>query len=134
MDKQTVCLLRECSSGCKMAINSLDQVRDFVKKRKNCISYWIPTTTQSAGRGNRKAAGKKWGREGSKLESTGPYFLDCTTEMKLMSHDDSSQIAKLLMDGCNMGMQSIGKFLNQYEQASAGNPSLAKKLTHMEEH
>jgi len=27
-----------------------------------------------------------------------------------MLHDDSSQIAKLLMDGCNMGIQSIGKF------------------------
>ena len=33
-----------------------------------------------------------------------------------MIHDDSSQIAKLLMDGCNMGIQSIGKFLNEYEE------------------
>ena len=53
--------------------------------------------------------------------------------MKLMLHDDSSQIAKLLMDGCNMGIQSIGKFLNEYEEASSESRSLAKKLLHMDE-
>ena len=50
-----------------------------------------------------------------------------------MLHDDSSQIAKLLMDGCNMGIQSIGKFLNEYEEASSESRSLAKKLLHMDE-
>ena len=34
MDEQTKKLLKECSSGCKMAINSLNQVRDFVKDEK----------------------------------------------------------------------------------------------------
>ena len=34
MEEQTGKLLKECSSGCKMAINSLNQVRDFVKDEK----------------------------------------------------------------------------------------------------
>lgn len=34
MEEQTRKLLKECSSGCKMAINSLNQVRDFVKDEK----------------------------------------------------------------------------------------------------
>ena len=60
-------------------------------------------------------------------------FSRITTDVKLMLHDDSSQIAKLLMDGCNMGIQSIGKFLNEYEEASSESRSLAKKLLHMDE-
>ena len=38
-----------------------------------------------------------------------------------------------MMDGCNMGIQSIGKFLNEYEEASSESRSLAKKLLHMDE-
>ena len=34
MDAQTRGLLRECSLGCKMAINSFDQMRDYVKNEE----------------------------------------------------------------------------------------------------
>ena len=34
MDPQTKGLLRECSLGCKMAINSFDQMRDYVKNEE----------------------------------------------------------------------------------------------------
>ena len=30
MDKQTVTLLKECNAGCKMAINSMDRLKDFL--------------------------------------------------------------------------------------------------------
>ena len=59
--------------------------------------------------------------------------LKVPVNQQVMLHDDSSQIAKLLMDGCNMGIQSIGKFLNEYEEASSESRSLAKKLLHMDE-
>lgn len=133
MDKQTVCLLRECSSGCKMAINSLDQVRDFVKEEK---MHQLLNTYNKKHKALEEEIGKqleKNAEQEMEPKSTATVFSRITTEMKLMLHDDSSQIAKLLMDGCNMGIQSIGKFLNQYEQASAESRSLAKKLIHMEE-
>ena len=34
MDAQTRGLLQECSLGCKMAINSFDQMRDYVKNEE----------------------------------------------------------------------------------------------------
>ena len=30
MDKQTVTLLKECNAGCKMAINSMERLSDFL--------------------------------------------------------------------------------------------------------
>lgn len=34
MESQTRNLLRECSTGCKMAINSFNQMRDYVEDEK----------------------------------------------------------------------------------------------------
>ncbi len=30
MEKQTLALLKECSSGCKMAVDSMDQIKEYV--------------------------------------------------------------------------------------------------------
>ena len=30
MEEQTITLLKECNSGCRMAINSMDRLKDFV--------------------------------------------------------------------------------------------------------
>ena len=34
MEKQTLELLKECSSGCKMAIDSMDQIKEYVLDTK----------------------------------------------------------------------------------------------------
>ena len=40
-------------------------------------------------------------------------FSFITTEMKTMT-DDDKKVAKILMDGCNMGIQSVSEYLNKY--------------------
>ena len=30
MEEQTITLLKECNSGCRMAVNSIDWLKDFV--------------------------------------------------------------------------------------------------------
>ena len=34
MDQQTMELLKECSQGCKMALNSIEQISEYVKDTK----------------------------------------------------------------------------------------------------
>ena len=121
MEEQTGKLLKECSSGCKMAINSLNQVRDEYDKKHKALEEDISRLLE------------KHGEQEKDPHPAAAAFSRITTDVKLMLHDDSSQIAKLLMDGCNMGIQSIGKFLNEYEEASSESRSLAKKLLHMDE-
>ena len=126
MEEQTGKLLKECSSGCKMAINSLNQVRDFVKDEK---LHQLLDEYDKKHKALEEDISRLLEKHGEQEKDSHP----AATDVKLMLHDDSSQIAKLLMDGCNMGIQSIGKFLNEYEEASSESRSLAKKLLHMDE-
>ena len=38
-------------------------------------------------------------------------------KIKLMLHDSDAEIADLMTDGCNMGVKSLSKYLNQYAAA-----------------
>ena len=56
-----------------------------------------------------------------------------TTEIKMMKEDDSHQIAKLMMDGCNMGVQSVCEYQNRYPNASGTAKAIAENLIRVEE-
>ena len=56
-----------------------------------------------------------------------------TTNMKMLWKDDNNQVAKIMMDGCNMGIQSIAEQINQCKQASKESIGLAKNLIETEE-
>ena len=57
-----------------------------------------------------------------------------TTEMRLMMKGDCHQVAKLMMNGCNMGIQSIAKDIQNSVGMQAGKPDrLQKVLIHTEE-
>ena len=50
-----------------------------------------------------------------------------------MVKKDSRQIAKIMTDGCNMGIQSVSEYINKYPAASGDSVSLAKDLVKTEE-
>ena len=60
-------------------------------------------------------------------------FSWITTEMKLMIKDDNTQIAKILMDGCNMGIKSLSEQINKYPEASRESRAAAEKIVKCEE-
>ena len=133
MESDTVALLKECNSGCKMALGSMKQVKEYIqdeKLKKIVESYKqkheqleIESSNLLKGAGNSE-------KEPGVMASMFSWF---TTEMKLMIEDDGHQIAKLMMDGCNMGIQSISEYQNKYKEASKEATELAKKLVKTEE-
>lgn len=42
-------------------------------------------------------------------------------------------IADLMTDGCNMGVKSLNKYLNQYKAANEVTKDIAKRLINLEE-
>ena len=53
-------------------------------------------------------------------------------------HDTSERIleggyADLMTDGCNMGVKSLHKYLNEYRAADASAREIAKKLVNLEQ-
>lgn len=130
---ETTNLLKEVNSGCKSATNSCEQVLPYVKdeKLKNLISKVNAQHVEIGDKChdllNKLDENEK---DPSKMASVMSWF---GTEMKLMMGADSSKIAGIMMDGCNMGIQSLGKYINQYPCADSEVISLAKKLIKIEE-
>ena len=50
------------------------------------------------------------------------------TAMKMAVNDDQSQAAKLLTEGCNMGIETISGSLNEYRDADPKSVAIAERL------
>ena len=53
--------------------------------------------------------------------------------MKLGMEATDGTIADLMTDGCNMGVKSLNRYINQYKAADEQSKDIAKKLSHLEE-
>ena len=51
----------------------------------------------------------------------------------MMMHEDDKTIASLIIDGCNMGIKSLYKYMNQYPAANEKTKDLCKRLIAIED-
>ncbi|POP34474.1 hypothetical protein C3B58_02705 [Lactonifactor longoviformis] len=132
MEEHTKKLLEECNSGCKMAVNSMDQVSDYIEDEK--LSQVVAVYRDKHKKIEDKSSEllQRYGETGKEPGAAASVFSWFTTEIKLMLKDDRNQIAKLLMDGCNMGIQSISEDRNKYSGASKESMDLANELVGIE--
>ncbi|MCI8782024.1 MAG: hypothetical protein HFG83_02360 [Dorea sp.] len=133
MDKQTVTLLKECNAGCKMAVGSIDRIKEFLMNAEleQTLTAYKEQHKKLEEESSKLLA--ELGERGQQPDKIASAFSWITTEVKLLVKDDSTQIAKILMNGCNMGIQSISECMNKCPDASHGSISLAKKLVKCEE-
>ena len=54
------------------------------------------------------------------------------TNAKMMMDPSDATIADLMTDGCNMGVKSLSRYLNQYAAADERSKDCAKRLIRME--
>lgn len=133
MNEHTIKLLEDCNSGCKMAINSISQICDYIDddELKNLVkNYKLKHENLEIKTSNLLLKNGKPEKEPNPIISGLSWF---TTEMKLMIRDDSHQVSKLLMDGCNMGIQSISESVNKYTDADFKSLDLASDLIKLDE-
>lgn len=133
MDKQTVTLLKECNAGCKMAVGSIDRIKEFLMNAEleQTLTAYKEQHKKLEEESSKLLA--ELGERGQQPDKIASAFSWITTEVKLLVKDDSTQIAKILMNGCNMGIQSISECMNKCPDASHDSVSLAKKLVKCEE-
>ena len=55
------------------------------------------------------------------------------TNMKIAMNESDKTVADLMTDGCNMGVKSLNKYLNQYEAADEFSKDITKRLINLEE-
>lgn len=133
IEQDTIKLLRECDAGIKMGVEAIDKVFPYIKNSR--------FKTQLEGYKNEHEKIKKelqglldeyhdTGKEPS-LMATSMSWLK--TNMKLVIETSDETIADLMTDGCNMGVKSIYRYINQYEKANQKAKELAKRLANLEE-
>ena len=55
------------------------------------------------------------------------------SNVKLAADNSDATVADLITDGCNMGVKTLNKYINQYKHADSAAVSLAKKVIRCEE-
>lgn len=133
MDEQTRKLLEECTIGCQMASDSLRQIREYI--RDSGLAELVDSYTDRHEK-MRQEADARLTESGCSPKEPGTAssaFAWFTTEMKLTFNDDNTQIAKLLIDGCSMGIKTLGERRNTLDRADKKASELAEKIIRTEE-
>ena len=55
------------------------------------------------------------------------------TNVKLGLDESDGTVADLITDGCNMGVKSLNRYLNEYKAADEVSKDIAKRLINQEE-
>lgn len=133
VEQDTVKLLRECDAGIKMGVASIDDVLDHV--RKDDFSRKLTKCKQEHEKLQTQVQQllSKYQDEGKDPNPIAKGMSWMKTNMKLSMEDCDSTIADLITDGCNMGVKSLNRYLNQYKAADEVSKDIAKRLINLEE-
>ena len=133
IEQDTVKLLRECDAGVKMGISSIDDVVDYVhsgelkEKLVKCRDEHDKLENELEGLLN------KYRDDGKEPNPIAKGMSWLKTNMKLVMNESDHTIADLMTDGCNMGVKSLNKYLNQYKAADEVSKDITKRLINLEE-
>ena len=133
VNSDTIKLLKECDAGSKMAVASIDDVvekirdssmksllqesKDHHEKLGNEIHSLLNQYGKSEKDPNPMAKGMSWMK----------------TNMKMTMDDSDATVADLITDGCNMGIKSLYRYMNQYKAADDTSKDICNRLVSIEE-
>ena len=133
VEQDTIKLLRECDAGVKMGVSAIDEVIDYVKSeelKKNlsdCLHEHNKLDEEL------QKLLDKYHDDGKEPNPIAKGMSWMKTNMKLVMNESDHTIADLITDGCNMGVKSLNKYLNQYEAADEVSKDICKRLINLEE-
>ena len=128
----TIKLLQECDAGTKMGVTSIDEVLEKVQDEK------LKKLLQES-----KAHHEKLEEDIERLleqhnaEEKEPNLMAkgmswMKTNVKMGMDESDATVADLLTDGCDMGIKSLYRYLNQYKDADQESTSICKRLIDIE--
>ena len=133
IEQDTIKLLRECDAGVKMGTASIDDVLDHVKDRT--FNQKLTTCKQAHNQlqDEIQTLLDRYRDDGKEPNPIAKSMSWMKTNVKLGLNNSDSTIASLMTDGCNMGVKSLNKYLNQYEAADEVSKDITKRLINLEE-
>ena len=129
----TVELLKECDAGLEMAISSLEQVKPEAQADnfKNMLEKYYNNHIKI-----QKDIDQKLFTHNENVKKANPFaeaMSTMKTNFKLATNHTDQEIADLMIDGCNMGIKSISRYMNQYAGANQDIMQLANDIIVLEQ-
>ena len=133
IEQDTIRLLRECDAGIKMGVSAIDDVLEYVNN-KDFRAYLIDCKQE-----HEKLKEEllklldKYHDDGKDPNPMAKGMSWMKTNVKLGLDDSDKTVADLITDGCNMGVKSLNRYLNQYKAADEVSKDITKRLINLEE-
>ena len=133
IEQDTIRLLRECDAGIKMGIASIDDVLDHVKNQDLYNKLKTCREEHERLQHHTQELLGKYKDEGKNPNPIAKSMSYMKTTFKLGLNETDETVASLMTDGCNMGVKSLNRYLNEYGAAEEYAKDIAKKLIHLEQ-
>ena len=133
IEQDTIKLLRECDAGIKMGVTSIHDVYKYVSsdKLRECLNA-CKDEHDELDKELQQLLGK-YHDEGKDPNPIAKSMSWMKTNMKLVMNESDNTIADLMTDGCDMGVKSLNRYLNQYKAADEVSKDICKRLIKLEE-
>ena len=133
VEQDTIKLLRECDAGIKMGVTSIDDVYKYVSSHK--MREMLNACKDEHDKLDKELQELlgKYHDEGKEPNPIAKGMSWMKTNIKLGVDNSDNTIADLMTDGCNMGVKSLSRYLNQYKAADEVSKDITKRLINLEE-
>lgn len=128
----TIKLLQECDAGTKMGVGSIDEVLEKVQDEKLKKLLSESKAHHEKLEEDIERLLEQMGAEEKEPSLVAQGMSWMKTNMKMGMDESDATVADLLTDGCDMGIKSLYRYLNQYSAAEQEAISIAKRLIDIE--
>lgn len=132
-NEDTIKLLKECDEGVKMGIDGINRVINKTenKKLKSLLEKYLKDHERLEEK--IQAELKKFNDDKKDPNPLAKAMSWVKINVKLIKGEHDKVIADLMTEGCNMGIKSICRYLNEYNGAMEGIKGLCYDLVEIEE-
>lgn len=129
----TIKLLKECNAGVKMGVSGIKDVLD--KAQDESLVQLLNDYRAKHEAIEDKTHAKLNEYEDSEKEPNpvAEMMSKAKINFKLLTTPTDAEIADLMIDGCNMGIKSVSRYMNQYPTAIPEIRGLCDDLIKVEE-
>ncbi len=116
-----------------MAVGSMDEILPLVKNEKLRQSLFDSKLEHEKLGIETHGILKQYDTGGKDPNPVAKSMSWLKTNVKMLVNPGDDTVADLMTEGCHMGMKSLSRYLNHYQEADPQAKSIAKKLIQAEE-
>lgn len=133
IEQDTIKLLRECDSGIKMGVSAIDEVLKYVHDEELKKHLQDSLAENEKIKNDLQKLLIEYHDDGKDPNPMAKSMSWLKTNVKLAVNESDDVVADIITDGCNMGVKTLYRYLNQYKAADEKSKNLTKTLISLEE-